>query len=83
MIMVVGTSIGAIPLVIAADYTGDYDLTLLFLALLPATFSIAALFLKHPSQEQVSCEDSEFEADLAEMPALREKFHCFQKLVKR
>ncbi|GIR31145.1 MAG: MFS transporter [Deltaproteobacteria bacterium] len=54
MIMVVGASIGPIPLAIAADFTGDYDLTLRFLALLPATFSIAALFLKHPSQEQAS-----------------------------
>ena len=52
MIMVVGASIGPIPLAIAADFTGDYDLTLRFLALLPATFSIVALFLKHPSQEQ-------------------------------
>ena len=29
-------------------------MTLRFLALLPATFSIAALFLKNPSQEQAS-----------------------------
>ena len=38
MIMVVGASIGPIPLAIAADFTGDHDLTLRFLALLPATF---------------------------------------------
>ena len=49
MIMVVGASIGPIPLAIAADFTVNYDLMLRFLALLPATFSIAALFLKHPS----------------------------------
>ena len=54
MIMVVGAFIGPIPLAIAADFTEDYDLTLRFLALLPATYSIAALFLKHPSQEQAS-----------------------------
>ena len=53
MIMVVGASIGPIPLAIAADFNRDYDLTLRFLALLPATFSIAALFLEHPFQEQV------------------------------
>ena len=54
MIMVVGASIGPIPLAIAADFNGDYDLTLRLLALLTATFSIAALYLKHPSQEQAS-----------------------------
>ena len=54
MIMVVGASIGPLPLAIAADYTGDYDLTLRFLALLPATFSIAALFLRQPSQMEGS-----------------------------
>ncbi len=46
MIMVVGASIGPLPLAIASDYTGDYDLTLRFLALLPAHLFHRRTFLK-------------------------------------
>ena len=48
MITVVGASIGPLPLALAADYLGDYDQTLRYLALIPALCIVAALFLRPP-----------------------------------
>ena len=48
MITLVGASIGPLPLALAADYLGDYDQTLSYLALIPAACCIAALFLRFP-----------------------------------
>ena len=54
MIGVVGASIGPLPLALAVDFLGDYDMTLRYLAILPAVFSIVALFLRTPPKQAVS-----------------------------
>ena len=54
MIGVVGASIGPLPLALAVDFLGDYDMTLRYLAILPAVFSIVALFLRTPQKQAVS-----------------------------
>ena len=48
MVGIIGASIGAIPLAIAIDQFGDYDLTLQVLAVLPVAAAVLALFLRHP-----------------------------------
>ena len=48
MVGIIGASIGAIPLAIAIDRFGDYDLTLQVLAVLPLVAAVLALFLRHP-----------------------------------
>jgi MFS family permease len=49
MVGVIGASIGALPLGIAFDLTGDYDTTLLVLTLQPAICAGLALFLRVPA----------------------------------
>ena len=51
MVGVVGASIGALPLAIAFDLTGDYDTTLAMLTLLPAVCFVLAFFLKPPLEQ--------------------------------
>jgi MFS family permease len=51
MMGVVGASIGALPLAIAFDLTGDYDTTLAALTILPALCFVLAFFLKAPALE--------------------------------
>jgi len=46
MIGIVGASLGPLPLAIAIDATGDYDMTLRFLAFIPLTCAVLALRLK-------------------------------------
>ena len=48
MIGVIGASIGPIPLGMAFDFMGDYTLTLVGLAILPALVGILTQFLKEP-----------------------------------
>ena len=48
MVGIIGASIGALPLAIAIDQFGDYDLTLQVLAVLPIAAAVLALFLRHP-----------------------------------
>ncbi|MDP6706843.1 MAG: MFS transporter [Alphaproteobacteria bacterium] len=48
MIGIVGASLGPLPLGLAIDLLGDYDLTLRLLAVIPAGCAVAALFLKAP-----------------------------------
>lgn len=52
MISVVGASVGALPLAIAFDLTGDYDITLAALTVLPAMCFVLAFFLKAPLHER-------------------------------
>ncbi len=51
MIAVVGASLGPLPLGIAVDLFGDYDLMLRLLALIPAGCAVLVLFLKAPRLE--------------------------------
>ena len=48
MITVVGASVGPLPLALTADYLGNYDQTLSYLAFIPAACCIAVLFLRPP-----------------------------------
>ena len=48
MIGVIGASIGPIPLGMAFDFMGDYTLTLVGLAILPALVAVLTQFLKEP-----------------------------------
>ena len=48
MIGIVGASLGPLPLGIAIDMLGDYDLTLRLLAIIPASCAVLALFLRAP-----------------------------------
>ena len=48
MIGVVGASIGPIPLGIAFDLLGDYELTLIGLAILPLIIGVLTQFLNEP-----------------------------------
>lgn len=48
MVGVVGASVGALPLAMAFDLTGDYDTTLASLTVLPAVCFVLAFFLKAP-----------------------------------
>ena len=52
MIIVVGASLGPLPLALTADYLGNYDQTLRYLALIPAACCIAALFLRPPNLQR-------------------------------
>ena len=49
MIGVVGASLGALPLAVAFDLSGDYNSTLMLLAALPAGCAVLALFLRRPA----------------------------------
>ena len=48
MVGIIGASIGALPLAIAIDRLGEFDLTLQLLAILPVIAAVLALFLRHP-----------------------------------
>ena len=48
MIGIVGASLGPLPLGIAVDLLGDYDLMLRLLAVIPAICAVLALFLRAP-----------------------------------
>lgn len=48
MVGIIGASIGALPLAIAIDRLGEFDLTLQLLAILPIIAAVLALFLRHP-----------------------------------
>ena len=54
MIAVVGASLGPLPLGIAVDFLGDYDLTLRLLALIPAGCALLVLFLRAPEMARES-----------------------------
>jgi len=49
MIVIVGASLGPLPLAMALDTSGTYDWTLRSLALLPILLAVVALFLRAPS----------------------------------
>ncbi|SVC94984.1 uncharacterized protein METZ01_LOCUS347838, partial [marine metagenome] len=91
MIGVVGASIGPLPLALAVDFLGDYDMTLRYLAILPAVFSIVALFLRTPPKQAVSYSDnctfpavnSEPKTDFAEVLASSQSIQGFRKGFKR
>ena len=50
MIVIVGASLGPLPLAIALDSTGSYDITLRSLTILPILLAFVALFLRPPKQ---------------------------------
>ena len=50
MIVIVGASLGPLPLAIALDSTGSYDITLRSLTILPILLAFVALFLRAPKQ---------------------------------
>jgi len=50
MIVIVGASLGPLPLAIALDSTGSYDITLRSLTILPILLAFVALLLRPPKQ---------------------------------
>ena len=50
MIVIVGASLGPLPLAIALDSTGSYDIALRSLTILPILLTFVALFLRTPEK---------------------------------
>ena len=49
MVVIVGASLGPLPLAVALDVTGHYDITLRGLTLAPLALAIVSLFLREPA----------------------------------